>query len=136
MTGAILRLKRFLLFLFLMALLSLLTIGVAKANGFKGLDKVKSSDRSDRSDIASNGNDAKNVVSTDPLSSSYSADKSKRALGKIFSQEFGNILFDLRNSRGGNGDVAAGYLTLMTFLDRYQIKNKLTLLVDQEGEKR
>jgi hypothetical protein len=57
-------------------------------------------------------------------------------LGEAFSREFKEVLIDLRNSRGGNGDVAAGYLTLMSLLTEYKVKNHITLLVDAEGQKR
>ncbi|MGZ3803701.1 MAG: hypothetical protein ACXVB4_05800 [Pseudobdellovibrionaceae bacterium] len=58
------------------------------------------------------------------------------ALGEDFSAAFKEVFIDLRNSRGGNGDVAAGYLTLMSLLKDYGIKNHVTLLVDSESEKR
>jgi hypothetical protein len=57
-------------------------------------------------------------------------------VGAVFSREFKEVVIDLRNSRGGNGDVGAGYLTLMDLLWRYRIQNHITLLVDAEGSKR
>jgi hypothetical protein len=57
-------------------------------------------------------------------------------LGKRLSNNYDHVLFDLRNSRGGNGDVAAGYLTAMSLIHHYRISNPVTLLVDKEGAKR
>lgn len=56
--------------------------------------------------------------------------------GRLVSQKYSTILIDLRNSRGGNGDVAAGYLTLLDLLNRYEISSKIYLLVDNESHVR
>lgn len=50
-----------------------------------------------------------------------------------FSSEFREILVDVRGSRGGNGDVAAGYLTVMDLLRHQGFKSRVTMLTDRES---
>lgn len=69
-------------------------------------------------------------------STATGANEGATETGIAISREFKEILIDLRNSRGGNGDVGAGYLTIMDFLWRYRLQNHITLLVDDEGRKR
>ncbi|MCK6598330.1 MAG: hypothetical protein L6Q37_08205 [Bdellovibrionaceae bacterium] len=47
-----------------------------------------------------------------------------------FKEHFKAVIVDVRGSRGGNGDVAAGYLTIMDFIQNYQITEGITILVD------
>lgn len=48
-----------------------------------------------------------------------------------FNENFKEILIDARGSRGGNGDVAAAYLTAMELKRNYEIHGNITILVDQ-----
>ena len=52
-----------------------------------------------------------------------------------FKEKFKEVIVDVRGSRGGNGDVAAGYLTIMDFIQNYQITDGITVLVDSESRK-
>ncbi len=52
-----------------------------------------------------------------------------------FNSKFKEIVVDVRGSRGGNGDVAGGYLTVMDFIQNYQVKSSITILVDETSKK-
>ncbi len=52
----------------------------------------------------------------------------------VFNSNFKEIIVDVRGSRGGNGDVAAGYLTIMDLIQNYQIHSHITLLVDMDSK--
>lgn len=52
-----------------------------------------------------------------------------------FNSKFKEIVVDVRGSRGGNGDVAGGYLTVMDFIQNYQVKSSITILVDETSRK-
>lgn len=47
--------------------------------------------------------------------------------------EIGSIVFDVRDSRGGNGDVASAYLMATDMLERFQYKGKILFIVDSES---
>lgn len=48
--------------------------------------------------------------------------------------KFKEIAFDVRGSRGGNGDVAAAYLTAMDLLRNYSLHSKITFITDEKSE--
>lgn len=49
-------------------------------------------------------------------------------------KDFSNIIFDIRKSRGGNGDIASSFLTFMDLVNRYKIYDKnVTFLVDEKS---
>src|SRR5690348_2947447 len=48
---------------------------------------------------------------------------------------FQNIVFDVRGSRGGNGDVASAYLTALDFIERLKYPHKITFVVDDSAKK-
>ncbi|MCB9025318.1 MAG: hypothetical protein H6625_03300 [Bdellovibrionaceae bacterium] len=50
-----------------------------------------------------------------------------------FNQRFSSVIFDVRGSRGGHGDVAAGYLTIMDLISRYKFNGEITVLVDSKS---
>lgn len=52
-----------------------------------------------------------------------------------FNQLFREIIIDVRESRGGNGDVASGYLMAMELLRNKQISGFITILVDDKSKK-
>ena len=49
-------------------------------------------------------------------------------------QAYDNILIDLRGSRGGNGDVAAGYLTALDMIQRLHYKKNITFIIESERQ--
>lgn len=56
---------------------------------------------------------------------------------QILLKDFSRILFDIRNSRGGNGDTASSLLTFMDLATRYNINDvDITFLVDDESNRR
>lgn len=59
-----------------------------------------------------------------------------QGLGQNFSHKFPVILIDARGSRGGNGDIAAAYLTVSDWLKTYQVTSRIDILVDENGKKR
>jgi hypothetical protein len=59
---------------------------------------------------------------------------SKKEMIYSFNTDFQEILFDMRGSRGGNGDVAAGYLTIMDLIVNYGLHSHITVLVDKASE--
>ncbi|MFN3455775.1 MAG: hypothetical protein ACK41T_12530 [Pseudobdellovibrio sp.] len=62
--------------------------------------------------------------------------ENKIELGKLFSSSYERMLVDARGSRGGNGDVAAAYLTISDFLINYQIQSDIIILVDENAKTR
>jgi hypothetical protein len=59
-----------------------------------------------------------------------------RALAKEFSEAFPEILIDARGSRGGNGDIAAAYLTVSDWLQNSHVTSHITISVDENGKRR
>jgi len=49
-------------------------------------------------------------------------------------RSFESIVFDVRGSRGGKGDVAASYLTAMDLIERGDYKGKITFIVDDKSQ--
>ncbi len=47
-------------------------------------------------------------------------------------QTFQNIVIDLRGARGGNGDVAAGYMTALDLIQRLKYKRPITFVIESE----
>jgi len=54
---------------------------------------------------------------------------------EAFKSSVKSIIVDVRGSRGGHGDVAAGYLTIMDMIENYGIESEITVLVDEESRK-
>ncbi len=50
-------------------------------------------------------------------------------------KSFQHIVIDVRGSRGGKGDVAAGYLTALDLMNRAQFAGKITLITDETSRK-
>jgi hypothetical protein len=57
-------------------------------------------------------------------------------LAAEFSRLYPTILVDARGSRGGNGDIAAAYLTVSDWLENYHLKSRITVLADENGRER
>lgn len=47
---------------------------------------------------------------------------------------FSHIVIDVRGTRGGKGDVAAGYLTALDFIFRLKFQGQITLIVDDPSK--
>lgn len=67
------------------------------------------------------------------VSTAFATDFSNEALLTEFNKDFKEILIDARGSRGGNGDVAAGYLTSLDLIKSYGFNGNITILVDRES---
>jgi hypothetical protein len=88
------------------------------------------------------------AVPLQPGGENLSLGETKSALATLAAERrslglppFRNIVIDVRNSRGGRGDVAAGYLTAIDLLERAKGKTdegpglKVTLLIDDSARK-
>ena len=69
-------------------------------------------------------------------SSAIAHSQDAKVVAAEFSSRYQNILVDARGSRGGNGDIAAAYLTLTDWIKNYDVTSKITVLVDENGRER
>lgn len=66
----------------------------------------------------------------------FAAATDSSALAREFAARYPRILVDARGSRGGNGDIAAAYLTLSDWFQNSDLQSKVTVLVDENGRTR
>lgn len=54
----------------------------------------------------------------------------------LFNSQFREIVFDMRDSaRGGYGDIAAGYLTILDLITNHKIQGQITVVVEESSRK-
>lgn len=76
------------------------------------------------------------LISSGSLAFAQAFGKDDATLATEFSQTYKHVLVDARGSRGGNGDIAAAYLTINDWLINFQLESEFTVLVDQNGKTR
>lgn len=59
----------------------------------------------------------------------------KHEIGALFDHRFDSIVFDTRGDRGGQGDVAASYLTINEILNKYSFTGEISIIVSDKSQK-